>query len=316
MPKQHEHAYTIYPTTLDTLFQASYSAYMATPESRFKLSKPLVPYTIKRLRLTENPYAKAHCELKAYSDISAANMEGYTADISLFLTDVNAKGTPIVAIEGFSFKSIGTAMTQKPTDVHDLNKLATVKWKRDLDLVDLKTIKQELETPFKPKEQAIVLKLAPELYDFTDISNGFFEAARKKFSDWPNVMRFKRLDIKDDIAKQGFEEESFGGIDVKIHDCDDDDFYNFSTIMSTATPVNAPAFDAEITIDPWSESSVATISKLYRTAFDTSKPLADFKYAKVNGKILVPRYYKDGGRNTKLFRTRRDDFVTKEEEFD
>ncbi|THY39330.1 hypothetical protein D6C98_10047 [Aureobasidium pullulans] len=160
MPEQHEHAHTIHPTTLDTLFQASYSAYMATPESGFKLSKPLVPYTIKRLRLTENPYAKAHYKLKAYSDISAANMEGYTADISLFLTDVNAKGTPIVAIKGFSFKSIGTAMTQKPTDVHDLDKLAAVKWKRDLDLVDLKTIKQELETPFKPEEQAIVLKLA------------------------------------------------------------------------------------------------------------------------------------------------------------
>ncbi|KAI5241809.1 putative polyketide synthase [Aureobasidium subglaciale] len=680
MPQQHEHAHTIHPTTLDTLFQTSYSAYMATPESGFKLSKPLVPHTIKRLRLTENPYAKAHCELKAYSDISAANMEGYTADISLFPSDVNAKGKPIVAIEGFSFKSIGTAMTQKPTDVHDLDKLAAVEWKRDLDLVDLKTIKQELETPFEPEEQAIVLKLArvslhyiadtvaalsqdnvsqlewyhskyltwmkaqlnraainelgpdsstwlddsaevraslaaevrtesvdgemvchlgpnllgilrhevtplelmmedgllnryyenalkwdrssrkfaqlvkhattknprariieigggtgcatkhvldvlgsedsdigcqAELYDFTDISNGFFEAARKKFNDWPNVMRFKRLDIEDDITKQGFEEESydiviacqvlhatknmqhtmrnvrkllkpngrlflfettqdplallmtfgllpgwwlseekerhsspslsinmwdrvlrdsgFGGIDVEIHDCDDDDFYNFSTIMSTASPAEPPAFDADITIvtngdeapsawvqslqckvqsitgslpsvqdvatvdaqgkvcifvgelgrnimeaptpeqfagikaiatqskailwatrggrvdvvdpsasaslgfnrvvreeysgkrvvnidlnpsrDSWSESSIAIIGKLYQTAFDMSKTLTDFEYAEVDGEIFIPRYYKDGGRNTELFKTRGDDFVTKEEVF-
>lgn len=30
-------------------------------------------------------------------------------------------------------------------------------------------------------------------------------------------------------------DSGFGGIDVEIHDCDDDDFYNFSTIMSTDT---------------------------------------------------------------------------------
>jgi acyl transferase domain-containing protein/phospholipid N-methyltransferase len=375
MPYQHEHAHSIHPTTLDTLFQASYSAYIATPESGFKLSKPLVPHTIKSLKLRENPYAKAHCTLKAYSDITTANTDGYTADISLFPDGESTETIdPIVTIEGFSFKSIGGAMTQKPTDIHDLDKLATVEWKRDLDLVNLATIKEELESPFEPVEQAIMVKLArvslhyisdvvaalteadiaqlewyhskylvwmkaqldraainelgpdsstwlndspevrarlaaevrtesvdgemichlgpnllailrhevtplelmmedgllnryyenalkwersslkfaqlvkhaiiknprsriieigggtgcatkhvldvigseesetgcqAETYDFTDISNGFFEAAKKKFSEWPNLMRYKRLDIEDDVAKQGFEEESY-----------------------------------------------------------------------------------------------------------
>lgn len=681
MPQQHEHVHSIHPTTLDTLFQASYSAYMATPESGFKLSKPLVPHTIKSLRLLENPYAKAHCELKAYSDIKTANMDGYTADISLFPQGVTADGTPIVAIEGFSFKSIGAALTQKPTDVHDLDKLAGVEWKRDLDMVDLKTIKQELETPAEPVEQAILLKLArvsmhyiadavaaltqddiaqlewhhakylawmkaqlnratineiapdsstwlgdsaevrarlaaevrtesvdgemichlgpnllamlrheitplelmmedgllnryyegalkwdrssrkfaqlvkhainknprariieigggtgcatkhvldvlgsevadtgcqAELYDFTDISNGFFEAAKKKFADWPNVMRFKRLDIEDDVAKQGFQEESydiaiacqvlhatknmehtmgnvrkllkpngrlflfettqdplallmifgllpgwwlseekerhsspslsinmwdrvlrntgFGGIDIEIHDCADDDLYNFSTIMATASPTTPAAFDTDVTIvtdgraaphawisllqqrlgalthslptvqdiasvdaqgkvcvfvgelgrnaleaptaeqfagiramatqcrsmlwvtkggridvidpsasaslgftrvireeysgkrvvnidldpsrDAWSDTTTDILVKLYQTVFDMSKTLTDFEYAEVKGEILVPRYYKDGARNTELFRTQGDDLITNSEMFD
>ena len=40
----------------------------------------------------------------------------------------------------------------------------------------------------------------------------------------------------------------FGGIDVEIHDCADEEFYNFSTIMSTAQPTVAARFDSDITI--------------------------------------------------------------------
>ena len=63
MPQSYEHPHVIHPTTLDTLFQASYSAYIATPESGFKLSKPLVPHTVKCLRVRTNPY----CEGELYA---------------------------------------------------------------------------------------------------------------------------------------------------------------------------------------------------------------------------------------------------------
>jgi NADPH:quinone reductase-like Zn-dependent oxidoreductase len=226
----------------------------------------------------------------------------------------------------------------------------------------------------------------------------------------------------------------FGGIDVEIHDCADEDFYNFSTIMSTAQPTIPKAFDTEITIvtsgssappswikslqqriesvtgtlpsvqdvenvdaqskvcvfvgelgghilesptpkqwdgikamatqcnamlwvtrggridvvdpsasaslgftrtvreeylgkrvvnidlDPtqeaWSNASIETLEKVYRTAFDMSKPLADFEYAEVQGQVFIPRYYKDGPRNSELFRTQGDEVVTQMEEFD
>lgn len=377
MPAQHEHTHIIHPTTLDSFFQASYSAYIASPDSDYKLSKPLVPHNIKCLRLRANSHAEPEFEFKAYTDVVKAHPDGYTADMALLpkleqVPTENPQAT--VTIEGFSFKSIGAAMVQKPTDIYDLDKLATVEWKRDLDFVDPSTLKQELETPFDPKEGAIMTDLArvslhfiadtvnalteadiaqlewyhakyltwmknqlqrasvndlgpessqwindspalreklvekvrkesvdgemichlgpnllailrhevtplelmmednllhryyenalkwersslkfaqlvkhasiknprakiieigggtgcatkhvldvlgseasdkgcqAELYDFTDISNGFFEAARKKFQAWPNVMRYKRLDIEDDIAKQGFEEGSY-----------------------------------------------------------------------------------------------------------
>lgn len=43
-------------------------------------------------------------------------------------------------------------------------------------------------------------------YGFTDISSGFFEAAQEKFSAWKNVIRYRKLDIEQDPAKQRIRE--------------------------------------------------------------------------------------------------------------
>ena len=50
-------------------------------------------------------------------------------------------------------------------------------------------------------------------YDFTDVSPGFFEAARKRFEDWSDLMTFRKLDIETDAAEQGFE---CGSYDIVI----------------------------------------------------------------------------------------------------
>ncbi|KAH8889473.1 hypothetical protein GQ53DRAFT_869901 [Thozetella sp. PMI_491] len=46
-------------------------------------------------------------------------------------------------------------------------------------------------------------------YTFTDISSGFFNAARKQFSAWEDRMSFKALDIEHDPASQGYEAGSY-----------------------------------------------------------------------------------------------------------
>lgn len=46
-------------------------------------------------------------------------------------------------------------------------------------------------------------------YTFTDISPGFFEAAREKFAPWAAMMDFKRLDIEIDPLAQSFTPGSF-----------------------------------------------------------------------------------------------------------
>ncbi|RAL06833.1 type I polyketide synthase [Aspergillus homomorphus CBS 101889] len=46
-------------------------------------------------------------------------------------------------------------------------------------------------------------------YDFTDVSAGFFEAARKRFAEWQDVMEFRKLDIERDPEAQGFQGGSY-----------------------------------------------------------------------------------------------------------
>lgn len=46
-------------------------------------------------------------------------------------------------------------------------------------------------------------------YTFTDISPGFFEAAREKFAIWSSLMEFKRLDIEGDPLEQSFTPGSY-----------------------------------------------------------------------------------------------------------
>ncbi|KAK8079180.1 hypothetical protein PG994_002987 [Apiospora phragmitis] len=46
-------------------------------------------------------------------------------------------------------------------------------------------------------------------YTFTDISPGFFEAARTKFAAWSSLMDFKKLDIEVDPLEQGFTEGAY-----------------------------------------------------------------------------------------------------------
>ncbi|SPO04422.1 related to type I polyketide synthase [Cephalotrichum gorgonifer] len=46
-------------------------------------------------------------------------------------------------------------------------------------------------------------------YDFTDISSGFFEAARENFGPWEQLMTFKKLDVETNPKEQGFELGSY-----------------------------------------------------------------------------------------------------------
>ena len=48
-----------------------------------------------------------------------------------------------------------------------------------------------------------------EHYTFTDISSGFFQAARERFAEWGDLISYTALNIEDDAAAQGIAEGSY-----------------------------------------------------------------------------------------------------------
>ncbi|KAH6854209.1 reducing type I polyketide synthase [Chaetomium sp. MPI-CAGE-AT-0009] len=48
-----------------------------------------------------------------------------------------------------------------------------------------------------------------EHYTFTDISSGFFQAARERFAEWGDLISYTALNIEEDAAEQGFSEKSY-----------------------------------------------------------------------------------------------------------
>ena len=50
---------------------------------------------------------------------------------------------------------------------------------------------------------------ALESYDFTDVSSGFFEAARAKFTSWAGMINYRRFDVEMDPSSQDFEERTY-----------------------------------------------------------------------------------------------------------
>lgn len=47
-------------------------------------------------------------------------------------------------------------------------------------------------------------------YDFTDVSSGFLQAAKEKFTAWEGVISYSKLDIETDPVQQGFTTGSYG----------------------------------------------------------------------------------------------------------
>lgn len=47
------------------------------------------------------------------------------------------------------------------------------------------------------------------LFDYTDISTGFFENVKEEQKEWAGKIQYRRFDIEQDPTDQGFEAESY-----------------------------------------------------------------------------------------------------------
>lgn len=156
MPSQYQHKHVLDPTTLDSVFQA---AYTALPGAGSKMSTGLLPRSIKKLWVAHNIGSDAgHC-FKAYSDISRASVQSFETDIVVLNGDEDdTQSDPVLTIDGFVFQSIGNALSQQ-TDPYENNKFSTVKWAPDMSFSNFAFLKKQLVSTMDSTETDILTDL-------------------------------------------------------------------------------------------------------------------------------------------------------------
>ncbi|EAQ88528.1 hypothetical protein CHGG_05147 [Chaetomium globosum CBS 148.51] len=80
MPKQHQHEHIVHPTTLDSVFQA---AYTALPGAGNTVGTPKVPRSIRQLWISHNITSQAGHAFKAYTDLTHADAQTMTTSITV-----------------------------------------------------------------------------------------------------------------------------------------------------------------------------------------------------------------------------------------
>lgn len=162
MPCGHEDPHVIHPTTIDAIFPASYSAYLSTPESGSKLSTPLVPCTIKSIEIRADKLPSAESLMKIYCDVTSAATDGFTSDMAIYSNDAaNTTDTkPLLQITGLTVMAIGPAIEPQQSGIFELEKLATVDWKKDITFLSKDQLRQELSSPFNAEEAKIMADLS------------------------------------------------------------------------------------------------------------------------------------------------------------
>lgn len=154
MPKQHEMAHVIHPTTLDSVFQA---AYTAAPGAGGKNQTPKVPRSISKLWISHDISKTAGHDFKAYANLDHADDQ--TTKTALRVVDSDAETVePVISIDGFVCQSIGAAPTS-PDEAWEADKFTTTSWAPDVTFLKDAFLKKQLGSQITPEEAEILMDL-------------------------------------------------------------------------------------------------------------------------------------------------------------
>ena len=129
-PYSHQSEHVVDPTTLDSLFQAAYSGYIALPEANMAAS--FVPRVIKGLYVSADITREAGHKFKAYCNLVSANSKSFDAD--LVVVDEDGDNTrPVLKVDHYVVQSLGNVLSSRPDEYE---KVAVVKWAPDVSKLD------------------------------------------------------------------------------------------------------------------------------------------------------------------------------------
>ena len=190
MPSGYEHAHVLHPTTLDSVFQA---AYTALPGAGSKMASPQVPRSIKKMWVAHDIPANAGHQFKTYSEVGRSDPQSFHAGIEV-VNDGDediTKTNPVISIDDFACQSLGTALTQVQ-EAHQSEKFSVVRWAPDISCIEGSFLKKQLSCPIISTESDIMMDLRQVCCYF--INNALsamtasdvqqLEAHHKKFFVW------------------------------------------------------------------------------------------------------------------------------------
>ncbi|KAH8799819.1 hypothetical protein F5884DRAFT_905307 [Xylogone sp. PMI_703] len=157
MPNQYQQKHVIHPTTLDSIFQA---AYTALPGAGSKAASPQIPRSINRLWISHSISSEPGHRFNAYSTMQRADLQSFDAGITVVDAgndDEAPASDPVLSMSGFICQSIGN--TQQDADSRDNEKFGLVKWQPDLTFATPSFLKQHLSYPVDPNEASVVTDL-------------------------------------------------------------------------------------------------------------------------------------------------------------
>lgn len=187
MPKQHEMAHVIHPTTLDSVFQA---AYTAAPGAGGKNQTPKVPRFISKLWISHDISKQAGHDFKAYANLDHADDQSTKTALRVVDDAVEAP-VPVISIDGFVCQSIGNAPTASD-EPWEADKFTTTHWAPDVTFLKDVFLKKQLGSQITPEEAEILMNLRKAcmyyiydaLRDLTPEDMKKLEWYHKKFYIW------------------------------------------------------------------------------------------------------------------------------------
>lgn len=154
MPSHYQHPHVLHPTTLDTVFQAAYTALL---EAESTNTNARIPRSIKNLWVANNISKEPGHSFNAYTKLNRASVQSFEGDLAV-LNDGDETSGPVMTLEGFVCQSIGNAVAQEAA-AHEKERVVVPRWAPDVTLLPPEYLKQQLTRPTDVKEESIQLDL-------------------------------------------------------------------------------------------------------------------------------------------------------------
>jgi len=201
MPRRHQHPHIIHPTTLDSVFQAAYTAVTGAGSTADTLK---VPRSIRKLWIAAGINANpSHC-LRAYTDLSHIDSQTMTSSIFVFEASCSGDVTshPVITVEKLVCQSIGNTPVSQDRP-WEQEKFTLIKWVPDITFLNDSWVKQNLGSEISPTEAELLIDLRRACLFYICDALSQLTASDVKGLEWYHKKFYIWMRLQVELAKTG-----------------------------------------------------------------------------------------------------------------